>query len=288
MMVLPELPSGKAFWALVMLLPAMMLMVFVPAPTLAGTTVAIMPFKCTEKSSVCELWQEVVTAELARTSAIVVLEHAQSSKVLARLKEEQSMAYESDGAVRLGKLLHADYSLLGTLAVSGQRVVVTGRLVNIIDGSLSASATFEGRVDSWSAIAAGFVARLLEPVISASSTSCQAHGADKALDGDAATYWQAAASNYEGWLEVRFPLPNRFSSVRFVSPATNTGAGVPRNFAVECLKEGRWVEIVSGAGNMRLKWSGSFEARECRAWRIAVSSVIDRSRALSIAELSFE
>lgn len=278
---------GRHRASAIRLLIALAVIIMASRTTLAGTTVAVMPFKCSAKPSACELWQEILSAELARGSSILVVEQAQIDKVLAKLTQEQSMAYDSDGAVRLGKLLHADYVLLGSIVQEGVSVVATGRFVNVVDGSLSGTATIEGRADSWTTLASGFIGRLLAPSVSASSFA-RGQGPDKALDGDTASYWRTATGNFEGWIEVRFPLPVRYSKAGFVSPPTNTGAGVPRNFTLECLEGDRWSEVATGSGNMRLKWSGTFEARECRAWRLRVASVIDRSQELSISELSFE
>jgi hypothetical protein len=271
-----------AFSALLIALPL--------APVLlnAATPVAILPPRCLGLAPTCpEILSEYLTSELSRSGNYQVIEKAQIEKVLSNLLKEQSDLYDQAQAVQFGKLLSAQLVLVTLASPSSAGVEVTARLVKVETGEVKGSVSFQSPRGNYLELARKVVQGLLQSSFQCSSRN-EAHGPEQAFDQDESSYWEAAPGNFQGWLEVSYPQPMRFSHAEFHCPETLYGSGVPKHFSIEYFDGARWQTATESLGNMLQNWAGDFSPQTAAKWRIQIRDVIGRDQAIRISEFRLE
>src|SRR4051812_42456137 len=79
---------------------------------------------------------DLLTAELSSAKALELLERQSVDKILGELNLNISGLVRAKDAVRVGKLLRADWFLLGTVAPAGTSNIIVARVVDARTGAL--------------------------------------------------------------------------------------------------------------------------------------------------------
>jgi len=256
----------------------------------ATPTLAIMPIKCDANlGAYCSMIPEIMSDKLLRLGNYRILDQTNINEILKRMALEQSGFYSESDAAKVGKLLNADMVIVGSYAQVGEERVISAKIVSMETGLVSKSAVLTStKGEDLETLVERLMKKLILPTCTASSSIGPDFAAEFAFDENNATFWQAAAGNTQGWLEIKFLDSKTFSHASFTSPATDMGSGVPKNFSIQYWSDGKWIDAVKELGNMRISWRGDFSACTSSRWRIYVESVIDPSRSVSIAEFKLE
>lgn len=95
-----------------------------------------------------DIVSERITTELVRLKKFRVAERREIQKVLAELRLQSSGATGGDPIMDLGKVLGADWLILGTLTeLSGGRVEINARLVGVESGEIISAAAVKVKKD---------------------------------------------------------------------------------------------------------------------------------------------
>ncbi len=91
---------------------------------------------------------ERITTELVRLKKFKVTERKEIEKVLGELKLQRSGAIDADSVKSLGKMLGADWLVLGTLTkLAGRQVEVNARLVGVESGEIISACSVKIKKD---------------------------------------------------------------------------------------------------------------------------------------------
>lgn len=116
-----------------------------------GTRIAIMDFVGVQKWPDFEYLNraipEAITTVFAQISDLVLIERLQIDKVGAELSLAESKYTDPDTVVRIGKLLGANYVIIGSYQKAGRKLRMTARRVKVETGEIFEAATATGRED---------------------------------------------------------------------------------------------------------------------------------------------
>jgi TolB-like protein len=107
------------------------LAIAVPAPSMSGGNQA--------NSWIPQLFQDLITGDLARYSAMTVLDRRNESLVLAEQQLSASGNYSDDDYIAMGRLTNAKYIVAGNILVISDRYSVTFRINNTETNEIQAS-----------------------------------------------------------------------------------------------------------------------------------------------------
>ncbi len=127
---------------LLLLVPLLLL-----APAVRAQTVAVMPFRdlSNEASSVGDAIRESMTSDLKSVARLRVVERSEIDRVLGELKlQSRQLDADSAAAVRVGKLLGADWIALGAYQRAGDTVRLTARFVKVESAEVVGTAKVDG------------------------------------------------------------------------------------------------------------------------------------------------
>lgn len=118
----------------------------------AGTdTVAVMPFanatSDTDLDWLCTGISETITGDLLTLGGFVVVERLQLWRVMEEQELHVTGAVDDESVMEIGKLLGADYLIVGAFQKMGGTLRLTARFVEAESGSIMQSAKVTGRLD---------------------------------------------------------------------------------------------------------------------------------------------
>lgn len=233
---------------------------------------------------------EILRTEIIGSPEFKVVERSQLQKIVQELKLNIS-GLVADNSIQIGKISPVTHLLLGSLVKTGQVYSLSIRCVSTESGIsiLGHVEKFKSETHLYevcSNIASKIKKELLTPLYTASSSSYGC-GPEKAFDDQGATSWVAAEGTYEGWLQIVFPKEKRMSRVEFYCTDRLSGAGVPKRFVIEIMKNDQWEKVVEEKSNRRVEWKRNFHPIKGRKFRIKILSVISQRKPLQIAEIKF-
>jgi TolB-like protein len=110
--------------------------------TVRPCRIAILPFannmRRPEYDGIGSFESEALAAALARQDGIAVVERAQLQKVLRELKLGASGAIDNATAAQIGKLHGANYLLLGSYSIMGNKIQIVAKFVTTETGEVGA------------------------------------------------------------------------------------------------------------------------------------------------------
>lgn len=80
---------------------------------------------------------DMLVTDLVSWDGVSVVERARLEEVLGELKLQQSKAFDAKTAVKVGKLMGAQYQLYGSMVMNGRDLVVDAKLLKVQDGSVA-------------------------------------------------------------------------------------------------------------------------------------------------------
>lgn len=127
-----------------------------------GTTVAVLPFKCTcADTSLLPLERgiaDLVVTDLSRSSALQVLERDRMQAIADEIRLSQSAAVDAATATRAGKLIAAGQILNGQIiAPGGDQMNLTGAVVNTNTAAVTSNPQANGTMDALFELEKAFV-----------------------------------------------------------------------------------------------------------------------------------
>ena len=90
---------------------------------------------------------ETITTVFAQNSDLVLIERLQIEKVAAELGMAESKYTDPDTVVRIGRLLGANYMIIGAYQKAGRKIRLTARRVKVETGEIFEAASATGRED---------------------------------------------------------------------------------------------------------------------------------------------
>ena len=102
---------------------------------------------------------ELIRNDMVKSGKYRVIERSQIDKILNEQGFQQTGCTDTGCAVEIGKLLSANKMLVGTVMKVGQRIVITGRMVDVQSGSADYSASVEAGSENDLITAAGKFSR---------------------------------------------------------------------------------------------------------------------------------
>ncbi|MBL8956082.1 MAG: hypothetical protein JNK82_35240 [Myxococcaceae bacterium] len=90
---------------------------------------------------------DMLVTDLVAWDGVTVVERSRLEEVLGELKLQQSRAFDAQTAVKVGKLMGAQYQLTGTMVLSGKNLVVDAKLLKIQDGTVTLATRSEADPD---------------------------------------------------------------------------------------------------------------------------------------------
>jgi len=90
---------------------------------------------------------DMLVTDLVSWDGVTVVERARLEEVLGELKLQQSKAFDEKTAVKVGKLMGAQYQLTGTMVLSGKNLVVDAKLLKVQDGTVTLATRSEADQD---------------------------------------------------------------------------------------------------------------------------------------------
>lgn len=113
-----------------------------------GTRVAVMEFVGVQRYPDFEYLNralpEVITTVFAKNSDLVLIERLQLDKVLREIGLAESRYTDPDAAIKVGKLLNANYVIIGSYQKSGRKLRFTARRVKSETGEIFEAASVIG------------------------------------------------------------------------------------------------------------------------------------------------
>ena len=80
---------------------------------------------------------DMLVTDLVAWDGVTVVERSRLEEVLGELKLQQSKAFDAKTAVKVGKLMGAQYQLTGTLTLQGRELRIDAQLLKVQDGSVA-------------------------------------------------------------------------------------------------------------------------------------------------------
>jgi len=108
-----------------------------PPPKVAQKkiSIAVIQFKTLNKEAqdimLGDLVSETFTSALVNSSAFRIIERAQLDKVIKEMEFSQTGFIETSNAVEIGKMLHADAIITGSVALLGKKIQLNARIIDI-------------------------------------------------------------------------------------------------------------------------------------------------------------
>jgi TolB-like protein len=97
--------------------------------------IAVIQFKTLNKEAqdiaLGDLVSETFTSALVNSSAFKIIERAQLDKVIKEMEFSQTGFIETSNAVEIGKMLHADAIITGSVALLGKKIQMNARIIDI-------------------------------------------------------------------------------------------------------------------------------------------------------------
>ncbi len=90
---------------------------------------------------------DMLVTDLVSWDGVTVVERARLEEVLGELKLQSSKAFDEKTAVKVGKLMGAQYQLTGTMVLQGRSLVVDAKLLKVQDGSVTLATRSEADQD---------------------------------------------------------------------------------------------------------------------------------------------
>lgn len=98
-------------------------------------SIAVIQFKTLNKEAqdiaLGDLVSETFTSALVNSSAFKIIERAQLDKVIKEMEFSQTGFIETSNAVEVGKMLHADAIITGSVALLGKKIQLNARIIDI-------------------------------------------------------------------------------------------------------------------------------------------------------------
>ncbi|MBL8955231.1 MAG: hypothetical protein JNK82_30935 [Myxococcaceae bacterium] len=91
---------------------------------------------------------EMIITDLVAWDGVTVVERSRLDAVLGELKLQQTKAFDPGTAVKVGKLIGAQYAITGSLFLQGEQLRIDAAVVNIERGETVASASAAGSKDT--------------------------------------------------------------------------------------------------------------------------------------------
>jgi TolB-like protein len=108
----------------------------IPADTSAD--LAVLPFQSRgDSTQIADMCSNVLTSQLASAEHLTLLERERIDEILSELQLQASDLTQSDGA-RIGRLLNADYLILGSLNVVDTTYLFNARLLRVETSEITA------------------------------------------------------------------------------------------------------------------------------------------------------
>lgn len=104
----------------------------------------------------------MLTTDLSLSSQVTVVERARLSEVISELQFQQSPWVERSSAAELGKLLGADYLVVGSFAVAADVLRIDSKVVDVETSAVVAAASQTGPLDSVFTLEGRLAVTLLE------------------------------------------------------------------------------------------------------------------------------
>lgn len=106
-----------------------------PAAARKKISIAVIQFKTLNKEAkeidLGDLVSETLTSALVNSSGFRIIERQQLNKVIGEMEMSQTGFIETTNAVSIGKMLHADAIITGSVALLGDQIQVNARIIDI-------------------------------------------------------------------------------------------------------------------------------------------------------------
>lgn len=112
------------------------------AEAVAGKRLAVLPFQAKGVSEQdVSVIADLLSSSLANTGSFQVFERNQIDAVLKEIEFSQSSISDAGSQIEVGKLLAADYVVVGSVASVGTKIIVDAKLVAVATGQTMVSAS---------------------------------------------------------------------------------------------------------------------------------------------------
>jgi len=112
------------------------------AEAVAGKRLAVLPFQAKGVSEQdVSVVTDLLSSSLANTGSFQVFERNQIDAVLKEIEFSQSSISDAGSQIEVGKLLAADYVVVGSVASVGTKIIVDAKLVAVATGQTVVSAS---------------------------------------------------------------------------------------------------------------------------------------------------
>lgn len=114
-----------------------LILVFSPClPAFAGkSTIAVISFQPNGVSeSAAKAVTELIQSELVKSEKYIVLERQRMNQVMNEIGFQQTGCTDLTCAVKVGKMLSAERIVIGNLIRAGDKMIISGRIVNVKQG----------------------------------------------------------------------------------------------------------------------------------------------------------
>src|SRR5262249_20776111 len=90
---------------------------------------------------------DMMVTDLVAWDGVTVVERDKLEAVLKELQLQQSKKLDPSTAVKVGKLIGAQYTLTGAMALQGSQLRLDAKLISVKDGTATATASTTGEKD---------------------------------------------------------------------------------------------------------------------------------------------